>query len=216
MLYENSLSIAAFSFFLVSIVGHALSGRAVLNHSNLEHGRPTVSLVTYLGSGHFLGSLFENWQSEFLQMALFVWLTVYLKQKGSSESKDPYEAEETDEDPREKVNDPDVPRPVRRGGVALKLYEHSLSLALAFLFVASWSLHAITGWREHVREAVAHGQAAPSMGAYLGAPDFWFETFQNWQSEFLSVFVLVVLSIFLRERGSAQSKPVAAPHAETE
>jgi hypothetical protein len=213
--YDSSLSLAAFALFFLSLVGHVLSGANAYNQDNQQHGRLSVTIWEYLRTGHFLGSLFENWQSEFLQMALFVWLTVYLRQRGSSESKDPDEPEPVDDDPREKRDDPNAPWPVRRGGIVLALYEHSLSLALLALFITSWWLHAAAGYHAYSAQEIAHGEPQPSFGRFLSSAEFWFQTFQNWQSEFLSVGVLIVLSIFLRERGSAQSKPVAAAHAET-
>jgi hypothetical protein len=142
-------------------------------------------------------------------------MTKYLRQKGSSESKKIGEAESVDEDPRKRQDDPSAPAPVRRGGIVLAIYERSLSLSLLALFVASFVLHAVGGASKHNEEALRHGGEAVSTIRYIATSQFWFESFQNWQSEFLSVAALVLLSIVLRERGSSQSKPVAAPHAET-
>jgi hypothetical protein len=217
--HENGLSLAAFGLFLVCLVGQVLTGVRQYNEDQREHGQPTIGTAEYLRSGHFLEITFENWESEFLQMAAFVVLTVKLRQKGSPESKKLVGEEEVDEDPRNVLRSPQqrakAPWPVRRGGVVLKIYEHSLSLALLLLFVASFVLHAIGGTSEYNQEQLAHGGATLSTFAYIGTSRFWFESFQNWQSEFLSVGALFVLTIFLRERGSSQSKPVAAAHAET-
>jgi hypothetical protein len=149
-------------------------------------------------------------------MGMFVILTAFLFQKGASESKDPEKDHEpVDEDPRLHRDDPDVPAPVRRGGLLLKLYENSLSLALMLLFLASFTLHAVTGRQEYSAEQVQHGEQAASLVDYITSAQFWFESFQNWQSEFMSVAVLILLSIWLRQRSSPESKPVHKPHAET-
>lgn len=214
-LRENGLTIATVALFLGSLLGQIVTGRLAYNEDAVEHGRAAVSLATYLQTGHFVEAIFENWESEFLQMAIFVVLTRLLRQKGSSESKKLDEEDPVDEDPRKHRNDEDAPWPVRRGGLVLTLYERSLSIALFALFVASFFLHAMGGARHHNDEALRHGGERLTTLQYLGTSQFWFESFQNWQSEFLSVAVLVLLSIVLRERGSAQSKPVAAPHAET-
>jgi hypothetical protein len=218
-LRENGLSVAAFSLFAICLVGQMLTGFLEHNSQQRDHEQPTLSISEYARSGHFMEATFENWESEFLQMAAFVVLTVMLRQKGSPESKKLVGEEEVDEDPRNVLRSPQqrakAPWPVRRGGVVLKIYEHSLSLALLLLFVASFVLHAIGGTSEYNQEQLAHGGATLSTFAYIGTSRFWFESFQNWQSEFLSVGALFVLTIFLRERGSSQSKPVAAGHAET-
>ena len=159
--------------------------------------------------------MFENWESEFLQMAAYVLLTVFLFQKGSSESKKPDEKNPEDESPSTKSSDPGAPWPVHRGGLLLKLYSHSLSIALVMLLLASFWLHLAGSTRRMNEEALWYGQPAQTMAETLADAEFWYESFQNWQSEFLSVAVLLLLSIFLRERGSPESKPVASPHALT-
>jgi hypothetical protein len=218
-LHDNGLSLAAFSLFALCLVGQVLTGLVEHNDAQREHGQPTIGVAQYVRSGHFIEATFENWESEFIQLAAFVVLTAMLVQKGSPESKKPGGEEKVDEDPRDALRSPErrakAPWPVRRGGLVLKLYEHSLSLALLLLFAVSFTLHAIGGVSEYNDEQLAHGGAAISTLAYLGTARFWFESFQNWQSEFLSVGALFVLTIWLRERGSPQSKPVAAPHADT-
>jgi hypothetical protein len=171
--------------------------------------------LEYLQSGHFGEAVFENWESEFLQMAAYVVLTVWLRQKGSSESKKLSGTESVDKDPRESRARKGVPGPVRRGGWRLRIYENSLSLAFAALFLLSISLHAVQGVRQYNDEAREHGERSISLSEYVRGPQFWFESFQNWQSEFLAVGSIVVLSVYLRQKGSPESKPVDDPHSET-
>jgi hypothetical protein len=213
-LRENGLLIAMLGLFVAACVGQVLAGHHEYNDEAQAHGRSAIALGAYVTSGHFIEALFENWESEFLQMAVFVLLTVFLRQKGSSESKQMKGKEPVDEDPREHIGEKNAPWPVRTGRF-IGLYSHSLVLALLALFVMSFALHAVGGRMAFNEEQAAHGQAAVTLVGYLSTSRFWFESFQNWQSEFLSVGVLILLSIYLRERGSPQSKPVHAPHAET-
>jgi hypothetical protein len=215
LLRENGLSLVAAGIFAVLLVGQAFTGLWEQNDERREHGQRPIGLATYLTSGHFLEATFENWESEFLQMGFYVVLTVFLFQKGSAESKKLEGKEEVDEDPRKRRHAPDAPWPVRRGGVVLKLYEHSLSLAFLLLFLLAFAGHALSGWRLHADELAQHGRSAASLWEYVTSARFWFESLQNWQSEFLAVAAIVVLSIYLRQRGSPESKPVAAAHAET-
>ena len=166
-------------------------------------------------TAHFGEATFENWESEFLQMGSYVLLTVALRQRGSSESKKLEGEDPVDEDPANHRNDPDAPWPVRRGGIALTLYKNSLSIAFIVMFLLSWWLHAVTGARSFGADQIAHGSTAVSTWGYMHRATFWFESFQNWQSEFLAVASIVVLSIFLRQEGSPESKPVHAPHSQT-
>ena len=168
----------------------------------------------YLTRGHFAEAIFENWESEFLQMAAFVLLTAYLVQRGSGESKQEGD-DPRDEDPRLHRDDPDAPWPVRRGGAWLYLYEHSLLIAFAVLFAGSFVGHAIAGAHEYTAEQHEHGDAGSGAWEFVRTAEFWFQSFQNWQSEFLAVGAIVVLTVFLRQRGSAESKPVHAPHRKT-
>lgn len=214
---NNGLSIVLFSlFFITFAVGQTVTGHLQHNEDQQEHGRPTLSYLEYLGSNHFLEATMENWESEFLQMFAFVILTAFLYQKGSAESKDPDKEESVDKDPRKSRNKKNAPWPVRKGGVVLKLYENSLSLAFLLLFLISFFLHAVGGAGEYNQEQGEHGQTQRvSVVEYMGTSRFWFESFQNWQSEFLAVGSMVVLSIFLRQRGSPESKPVDSPHSQT-
>jgi hypothetical protein len=214
ILRENGLSIALGACFLLFLSGQIVTGHRVYNADNAEHGQAIVPLSAYLISGHFLEALTENWESEFLQMFAYVLFTVSLYQKGSAESKKLDEDEPVDREPRESRN-PHAPWPVRKGGFVLRLYEYSLSLTLLMLFLASFVLHVLSGATEYNLEQIVHGGSAVALMAYLGTSRFWFESFQNWQSEFLSIGAMVVLSIWLRQRGSPESKPVDAPHHQT-
>ena len=214
-LRDNGLSVALFGLFLISIVGQVLAGWRALAEELRIHAQPPVGLLEYLTTGHFLSATFENWESEFLQMSVYVLLTAILVQKGSSESKKPGEANPEDEAPERRRDDPGAPWPVHRGGLLLRLYSHSLSIALVPLFVLSIWLHLAGSTRRANEEASWHDQPTKTMAETLIDPEFWYESFQNWQSEFLSMGVLVVLGIYLRERGSPESKPVAAPHTKT-
>jgi hypothetical protein len=199
----------------VFLAGQAWTGLQEYNSDQAEHGDAPVTLGAYLRTGHFWEVTAENWESEFLQMAAYILLTVRLFQRGSSESKDPDKTEPVDRDPRQSANDEGAPGPVRRGGWTLTLYENSLSLVFVLLFVISVGAHAMGGASAYSEEQLAHGGSAVSVLDYVQTSRFWFESFQNWQSEFLALLAMVVLSIFLRQRGSPESKPVDAPHGET-
>jgi hypothetical protein len=212
---DNGLTLALAVLFLASLVGQIVAGHGAENEERLQHGQVLIGLGEYLKGGPFLSALFENWESEFLQMGAYVTLTAYLFQRGSPESKDPDEAAPQDRDPALDEKKADAPWPVRAGGLARAVYAHSLGLALFGLFAASFVLHWVNSARAAAEEALQHNQPPPGLLEYLGDARFWFESFQNWQSEFLSTAVLIVLAIFLRERGSPESKPVSAPHAQT-
>ena len=212
----NSLSLVCFGLAAIFIVGLLLTGFRNNNDEQRAHGQPELSLGEYATSGSFWEALTENWESEYLQMAAYVVLTVFLIQRGSSESRDPAkQTQEFDRDPRDADKRRNVPWPVRRGGIWLRFYENSLFLVFLFLFVASLALHAVTGSREFSSEREAHGESRVSAVEYVQSSRFWFESFQNWQSEFLAVGSIVLFSVWLRQRGSPESKPVDAPHAET-
>jgi hypothetical protein len=214
-LRDNGLTVVLLLMFMISLAGQTLTGHHEYNEDQREHGQPAASLGEYLTSGHFVEAVFENWESEFLQMATYVFLTAFLFQKGSSESKDPGKTERVDLIPKSARRNRESPWPVRHGGLPLKLYQNSLGLAFVLLFLASVLLHAYGGSREYNQDQSAHGGQAVSVVGYMGTSRFWFESFQNWQSEFFSTAVLVVLSIWLRQKGSPESKPVDAPHDET-
>jgi hypothetical protein len=214
-LRDNGLCVVTLLLFMVATVGQIASGLAAHNQELVEQGRAALGLGAYLASGHFIEALFENWESEFLQMGVFVWLSAQLVQKGSAESRPIDEPFEGDEDPRKHQDDPQAPWPVRRGGWALWLYERSLVLAFLSMFLLSFALHAIGGRLRENEQRAAHGLPEESLSEFVRSSQFWFESFQNWQSEFLAMFSVIALTIFLRQRGSPQSKPVASPHSET-
>jgi hypothetical protein len=214
VLRENGLSIVLVSLFLLFWLGQSVVGHREHNNEQREHGQPEIGYLSYLQSGHFWEATAENWESEFFQMFGYVILTAFLYQKGSSESKEPGESEPVDRDPR-RHRKPNSPWPVRRGGLVLKLYEHSLSLAFLLFFLFSIVMHAVAGAQVYNDEQAAHGQERVSVLQYAGTARFWFESLQNWQSEFLAIGSMVLLSIFLRQRGSPESKPVDSPHSQT-
>jgi hypothetical protein len=214
-LHDNGLSLVLWALFLVFLVGQSVVGHREYVSEQQAHNQPPPGYGQYVLSAHFLEAVTENWESEFLQMFGYVLLTVFLIQRGSAESKDPDKPESVDRDPRDSQNKRDVPGPVRKGGLLLKLYENSLSLAFFLLFVVSFALHGVSGAREYSLDQAAHGEQGVTVLAYMGTSRFWFESLQNWQSEFLALVAMVLLSIHLRQRGSPESKPVDAPHSQT-
>jgi hypothetical protein len=214
---NNGLSIVLFClFFFACMAGQFFVGHQHYNNEQQEHGQATVNYFEYLRGNHFLEATMENWESEFLQMFFFIVLTVFLYQKGSAESKNPEKKEEVDRGARKSKNNKDAPWPVRKGGWILKVYEHSLSLAFLLLFLGSFFLHAVGGAGEYNDDQRVHGRAERvTTISYMATSQFWFESLQNWQSEFLAVGSMVVLTIFLREKGSKESKPVDTPHHKT-
>jgi hypothetical protein len=211
ILRDNGLSLVLLGLFLLFLLGQVLTGRRAFNADQREHGQPEATLAEYVSESHFAEATAENWESEFLQMAAYVWLTAFLFQRGSAESNDP----DGKEGPRPARVPRRAPWPVRRGGVVRRVYERSLSLAFALLFATSFTLHAAAGAAHYSTEQLAHGGEPVTAWAYVRTSQFWFESFQNWQSEFLAILAMIVLSIFLRQKGSPESKEVERPHAET-
>lgn len=207
---RNALSIVLLMMFAASMAGQIVAGRTVFNDERRDQGQPALSWAEYLGDGQFISATFENWESEFLQMGLYVLLTVTLRQQGSAESR-PYPGEE----PPPRIDPGPSPAWAAAGGWRRTLYGHSLASALFLLFSMAFMLHWWGSWLHQVDEARMKGEAPAELLDYLGDAQFWFESLQNWQSEFLSVFALVVLSIFLRQKDSPQSKHIDAPHAQT-
>ncbi|MCC4620124.1 hypothetical protein LL965_08495 [Xanthomonas cassavae CFBP 4642] len=209
-LRRNGLSLCLLALTLLLICAQVYAGLHAYNHALAEQRLPTLQLAAYLRSPHFMSALFENWESEFLQMGMYVLLTVRLRQAGSAESRplDP-------EDAHDRICPGTTPWPVRAGGWWLRLYEHSLAIAFGVLFLMSFVLHLIGSWRLELLERTQKGLPPISVLDHLTDAGFWFESMQNWQSEFLAVFALVVLTIWLRQKGSPQSKPVQAPHSQT-
>lgn len=214
-LRERSLTLACMAIFGLAWVGQVWAGHLTFNQELVEQGQPALSLLEYLGAGHMWEATFENWESEFLQMCAFVVMTAFLFQKGSPESRRVGAIEESDADPRRFRDLPDVPLPVRRGGWRLRVYEYSLGLALGALFLFSLIGHSIGGWRTVRAEEMLKAQPPLSWGEFVTSARFWFESLQNWQSEFLAIGAMVWLSVYLRHRGSPESKPVHAAHHET-
>lgn len=212
---DNGLSLAFLGFFIICIGIQSGVGLSVFNADQANHGQKAISYVHYLVSAHFWQAVSENWESEFLQMAMYVLLTAFLFQRGSSESKDPDEQEESETNPLLRSPSGDAPWPVRKGGTYRAIYSRSLGIAFMLLFVLSFAIHGLTGVRKRNAELNAHGLPPETAADYFVSSDFWEESMQNWQSEFLSVFAMVFLSIFLRQKGSPESKPVAAPHSST-
>ena len=208
---EHALALVNGGLFLVFFVGMVLTGAAAFSSDQVEHGEAPVSVLQYLGSGDFVEATFENWESEFLQMGSYVVLTALLVQRGSAESR-PLDGEQDDQDPRPQAG---APWPVLRGGLVLKVYENSLLILFAVLFIAAFLLHGVGGAAAYDAEQLEHGRPGVGFPGYLGTSQFWFESFQNWQSEFMVITVMVVAAVWLRQRGSSQSKPVAAPSRET-
>ncbi|HTN19137.1 MAG TPA: DUF6766 family protein [Pelobium sp.] len=211
-LYRNGLTIVFLILFVVTLFAQAFTGWKQHNQDLKDENQHEIGLDQYLQSGHFISATFENFESEFLQMALYVLLTVSLRQIGSAESKKLDEKEEVD---REPVASPDAPWAVKKGGWILKIYSNSLSICFGLLFFLSWGMHLYGSWQNHNVEQRAKHLPTESVAEYLTQAEFWFETFQNWQSEFLSVASIVFLTIYLRQKGSSESKPVDAPNMET-
>lgn len=210
--YRNSLSLVLFLLFFIFLCGQSFTGWKQYNDQMQEKGELKIDYIKYLSTSHFVEATSENWESEFLQMALYVMLTIFLRQKGSSESKPLEGTEEVD---REPVAKPDSPWPVRKGGLWLVLYKHSLTIVFLLLFLISFSIHTYSSLDDYNKEQILQNKAPKSFTEYLLSSKLWFESFQNWQSEFIAVLSIVVLSIFLRQKGSPESKPVDAPNSET-
>lgn len=212
-IYKNSLSLVFLLLFIIAFAGQIFFGIKEYNKELTELVGSTVSLSQYFSSGHFLEATFENWESEFLQMALYVWLTIFLRQQGSSESKKLEGEEEVDREPD--ASKVDAPWPVKKGALYLIVYKNSLILSLFLLFILSFILHVYGSLKDVNTQNSLKGKPLETVGNYLLDLRLWFESFQNWQSEFLSIFAIIVLSIFLRQYKSPQSKPVDASLLET-
>jgi hypothetical protein len=216
-LFENGLSVFFGVLFLGTLLGQSFAGQHSYNAEQLEHGNETVSWFDYVLSPDFGGDVLENWQSEFLQFTLFILATVWLVQKGSNESKqlDSVGLESKQAQKLEGYAPDDAPRWAKLADFRRVLYENSLVLAMATLFVFMWLGQSLNNWRAFNAERREHDERTVSWGSYLLDPDFWDRTLQNWQSEFLAVGTMAVFTIYLRQRGSPESKPVGAPHDET-
>ncbi|MDB5185648.1 MAG: rane protein [Candidatus Saccharibacteria bacterium] len=214
-LREHALGLTMFILFLLFLAGQSVAGYANYNEEQQQHNQSGITYSEYIKSGDFIEGVFENWESEFLQMGSFVILTVFLRHKGSSESKKLIGKESVDQEPKQ-TTDKNAPWPVRKGGWILSIYKNSLSLALIMLFIFSIFLHAYGGSRATCEENLIHGQQeCYSTIGYMGTSKFWYESFQNWQSEYLALAAMIVFSVYLRQQGSPESKPVSAPYAKT-
>jgi hypothetical protein len=214
---ENGLSIVFLLLFLGALCGQAVAGHADYNDQAAQHGDPTISIARYVVSSDFGVDVMENWQSEYLQFTLFVLTTVWLLQRGSPESKELDKAGlESDEEQRVgEYAQPNSPRWAKIGGLRRTIYENSLLLVMGTIWLGTWLAQSITGLVEYNSERLDHQMDPVSWIGYLGKADFWNRTLQNWQSEFLAVGSMAILAVYLRQRGSPESKPVGAPHDAT-
>jgi hypothetical protein len=214
---DNGLGLFFGTILLAALVGQALVGHSGFNHDQLAHQGATISLWRYLTSSSFGVDVMENWQSEYLQFTLYVLTTVWFVQRGSVESKPPGE-EGLESDEKQMIGEhakPDSPRLAKAGGWRTGLYSNSLVLVMGLIWLSTWAAQAITGRIDYNAAQFDHREAALSLWQYLGSSNFWDRTLQNWQSEFLAVGTFSLFSVYLRQRGSSESKPVGAPHEAT-
>jgi membrane protein implicated in regulation of membrane protease activity len=216
-LRENSLTLFFLALFLAALVAQAIAGHAGFNAEQLQHGGVDISLWGYLTSASYGAAVLENWQSEYLQFTLLILVTVWLIQRGSPESKEPG-SEGGQSDDEQKVgrhSSHQSPTWARRAGLGRTIYSNSLVIVMGFIWICSWLGQSLSGWTEYSDQRMEHLQEPLSWTGYLGSPDFWERTFQNWQSEFLAVASMSILAVYLRQRGSPESKPVGTPHEAT-
>jgi hypothetical protein len=216
-LRDHSLSLFFLAIFLAALVGQAIAGHAEYNNEAIAHSDQTLSFWRYVVSSDFGQAVMENWQSEYLQFTLFILATVWFVQKGSPESKR-LGKEGLQSDADQQVGEhagPDAPQWARARGLKLFLYSNSLLLVMGTIWIGSWFAQSVTGWSAYSADQIDHDEQPLSWIQYLGSADFWQTTLQNWQSEFLAVGSMAVLAIYLRQRGSPESKPVGTPHHST-
>jgi hypothetical protein len=214
---ENGLSLAFGIVFLASLIGQSVAGWKAFNEEQLAHDEATLSYARYLYSSDFGAAMLENWQSEFLQFFTFILATIWLVQRGSNESKKLDEIG-LESDRKQRVGGwaaPNSPWPARAKGFLYHVYANSLLIVMGVIFLASWFGQSVTAWTVYNSEQSEHQEPAVSWGAYLLNPDFWERSLQNWQSEFLAVGTMAIFTVYLRQRGSPESKPVGAPHDAT-
>jgi hypothetical protein len=216
-LRDNGLSVGFGLLFLATLVGQGISGHDSVNHDQLLHHGDPITLGHYVTSSLFWADVMENWQSEYLQFSLYIFATVFLIQKGSNESKEPGKVGgESDEEQLVGAHaKPNSPAWARAGGWRTRIYSNSLLLVMSAIWLASWLAQSVTGRINYNADLLDHQAAPVSWLSYVTTADFWNRTLQNWQSEFLAVGSMVILSVYLRQRGSPESKPVGSPHAET-
>jgi hypothetical protein len=214
---DHSLSLFFLIIFLAALVGQAIAGHILHNEEAMAHNEETISLWRYIRSSDFGNAVMENWQSEYLQFMLFMLATVWLIHRGSPESKQPEEAGR-ESDQKQKVGahaQSDSPEWAKAGGFKTAIYSNSLLIVMAIIFFGSWFAQSVTGWTEFNAQQVDHQEATLSWLSYIGSADFWEATLENWQSEFLAVGSFAAITVYLRQRGSPESKPVGAPHHAT-
>jgi hypothetical protein len=216
-LRDNGIGLGFGALFLLALAGQALAGRAQYNEQQITDGAEPVSLLQYVTTSTFAVDVVENWQSEYLQFFLYIFLTVWLVQRGSPESKDLEKAgPESDADQLvgEHARD-DSPRWAHLSDWRGSLFSRSLGVVMGVIFLLSWFSQSVAGWAAHNSEQIGSRQDPVTWLSYLGGADFWNRTLQNWQSELLAVGSMAVLGVYLRQRGSPESKPVGAAHADT-
>jgi hypothetical protein len=216
-LKNNSLTLFFTVMFVGTLLGHTVAGWKAFNEKQLEHDSPTISWARYLVSSDFGEAMLENWQSEYLQFTLFILVTVWLVQRGSNESKVPEDIG-LESDAKQLIGrhaQRNSPVWAKVGGWRTAIYSNSLLLVMAGIFFGSWFAQSVTGWTEYNADQQDHGEEMVSWTGYLLRPDFWEKTLQNWQSEFLAVATMAIFTVYLRQRGSPESKPVGAPHNQT-
>jgi hypothetical protein len=216
-LRNNGLSLFFLTIFLAALLAQSLVGHTEYNHEQRAHEEPTISWARYVVSSEFGEAVMENWQSEFLQFALFIFATVWLVQRGSNESKE-LDQVGLESDEQQKLGEhalPNSPAWAKAGGWRTHVYSNSLIYVMTTIFLATWSVQSVTSWRTFNSQQQEHREATVSWSDYLTRPDFWEKTLQNWQSEFLAVGAMAVFTIYLRQRGSPESKPVGEPHHST-
>jgi hypothetical protein len=214
---DNSLSLFFLVLFLAALVGQAIAGHVLHNEEAAAHNGEPMSIWRYIVSSDFGNAVMENWQSEYLQFMLFMLATVWLIQRGSPESKQPGR-EGPGSDRKQKVGgyaEPESPEWAKPRGIKTFVYSNSLLIVMSIIFFGSWFAQSVTGWTEFNAQQTDHGETTVSWLSYTGSADFWEATLQNWQSEFLAVGSFVAITVFLRQRGSPESKPVGAPHDAT-
>jgi hypothetical protein len=214
---DNGLSLFFGLIFLLTLTAQSVVGHSVFNEEQVAHGEQAVSYGRYLVSSHFGEAVLENWQSEWLQFILFALATVWLVQRGSPESKElGEEGLQSDEKQRIGGRAPDdAPRWAKLRGWRSAVYGNSFLIVMVVIFLGSWLGQSTTAWTEFNQQQRQHDEPTVSWGVYLGEPDFWEKSLQNWQSEFLALGAMAILTVYLRQRGSPESKPVGAPHSET-
>jgi hypothetical protein len=214
---DHSLSLFFLVIFLAALVGQAIAGHILHNQEAMAHSEEEMSFWRYIRSSDFGNAVMENWQSEYLQFMLFMLATVWLVHRGSPESKEPAEAGRGS-DQKQRIGgyaQADSPKWAKVGGVRTAIYSNSLLIVMAIIFIGSWFAQSVTGWTQFNTEQVDHHEATVSWLSYVGSADFWEATLENWQSEFLAVGSFAAITVFLRQRGSPESKPVGAPHHAT-